>query len=135
MSACKRILVIDDDPDFIRYVRIVLEAGGYAVEAVETVAEGLEALRRRPPDLVISDVMLARALNGYSIGRFLQDEAHLAHIPLLMVSAIVSADESDLELAQDARAAAFMSKPIAPGELLAQATLLMNQAQRMIGGD
>ncbi|MCE5257824.1 MAG: response regulator [Chloroflexi bacterium] len=115
----KRILVIDDDQDFNSYVRIVLEAGGYRVETAQTVVEGLRALHRTPPDLVIADVMLARSMNGLSIDLEIKTDERLTHIPILMVSAIVSTEDDDLlGRSEDGGSVAFMSKPIAPSELL-----------------
>lgn len=119
MDAPKRILVIDDDPDFNDYVRIVLEASGYEVTTVQSLQQGLDALRQAPPDLVISDVMLARSLNGLSISHEIKSDERLAHIPLLMVSAIISEQDDDLlPYTQEGGAAAFLSKPITPAMLL-----------------
>jgi len=119
MPAPKRVMVIDDDPDFVRYVSIVLEAGGYAVDSALNLADGLATMRQTPPDLAIVDVMLSRALGGLDIGHELKCDPRLCSIPIVMVSAIVSMQDDDLfsaeqrELARD-----FMSKPIVPADLL-----------------
>ncbi|MHB9032380.1 MAG: response regulator transcription factor [Anaerolineae bacterium] len=124
----KRILVIDDDADFNNYVSIVLETAGYVVETAQSVAEGLRLLRQSPPDLVITDVMLARSMNGLSISLEIRTDERLTHIPILMVSAIVSEDESELlGTSEDGSSVPFMSKPITPTELLARTSELLRE--------
>ncbi|MHB1356854.1 MAG: response regulator transcription factor [Anaerolineae bacterium] len=119
MSAHKRIMVIDDDQDFISYVHIVLEASGYNVDTALSVADGLRKMRENPPDLVITDVMLSRVLNGWTIYNEMRADSNLAHIPILMVSAVVSIQDGDLfPSLGNGQADAFMSKPIEPAALL-----------------
>jgi CheY-like chemotaxis protein len=119
MSASKRIMVIDDDQDFIHYVHIVLEAGGYEVDTALSVSEGMELMRINPPDLVITDVMISRVFNGWTIRQEVKGDPNLAKIPILMVSAIVSVQDEDLfPTAENGHAEAFMSKPIEPAALL-----------------
>jgi DNA-binding response OmpR family regulator len=125
MTSTKRIMVIDDDQDFINYVYIVLQAGGYTVDTAQSVDDGLRKMRDTPPDLVITDVMISRELNGWTIRQLIKAEAKLAHIPILMVSAIISAQDGDLfPTVADGQADAFMSKPIEPGDLLQRAAEL-----------
>lgn len=128
MSARKRIMVIDDDQDFISYVHIVLEAGGYDVDTALSVADGLRKMRIAPPDLVITDVMLSRELNGWSIRQEIKTDSNLARIPILMVSAIVSVQDGDLfPVAENGQACAFMSKPIEPAALLQRVSELIQE--------
>lgn len=128
MSAHKRIMVIDDDQDFISYVHIVLEAGGYEVDTALSVADGLRKMRENPPDLVITDVMLSRVLNGWTIHHEIKSDPNLAHIPILMVSAIVSVQDGDLfPTVENGQADAFMSKPIEPAALLQRVAELVQE--------
>jgi two-component system, OmpR family, alkaline phosphatase synthesis response regulator PhoP len=119
MSDQKRVLVIDDDPDFLSFVQIILVANGYAVATASTANEGLEAMRRDPPDLVIADVMISYVLDGWMVTREMRSDPRLREIPLMMVSAIVSdKDDSLFPSLEDSRVDAFMSKPLAPSALL-----------------
>ena len=89
MRACKRIVVIDDDPDFVEYTRIVLESASYDILTATNAADGLALARRTRPDLVITDVMMS-----YTPGGDQRDPRHprrsrpLYHIPVLVITAI-----------------------------------------------
>lgn len=119
MAGQKHVLVIDDDPDFLDYVTIVLSANGYRVRTARSAGEGLEMMRQDLPDLVMLDVMISYALDGWDVSRQMQSDSRLRDIPVLVVSAIVSRDDDDL-LASDkgGRVDAFMSKPLEPSALL-----------------
>lgn len=119
MTRPKRILVIDDDPDFLDYVGIILGAHGYAVQTATNARAGLEMMRADPPDLVIADVMISYALDGWNICQEIRADPQLQHIPLMMVSAIVSdRDESIGPKIREAQVDDFMSKPLEPSALL-----------------
>ena len=109
-----KILVIDDDPDFLEFTRIVLESGGYAVYTVNDVDEGMEAIREIYPDVVILDVMISYRFDGLNVTRKMRSDSRLDGIKLIMVSAIVNRDEVKEECNYDC----FMSKPILPSDLL-----------------
>jgi DNA-binding response OmpR family regulator len=119
MTGGKRILIIDDDPDFLDYVQIILSANGYSVQTAQTAEAGLEAMRRAPPHLVIVDVMMSYVLDGWSVGRQMKHDPVLAEVPVLMVSAIVStADDELFPTSNGVCFDGFLSKPIAPETLL-----------------
>ncbi|MFH1085827.1 MAG: response regulator [Chloroflexota bacterium] len=119
MGEAKRILVIDDDPDFLDFCQIVLASQGYAVETATTASQGLQAMRGRPPALVLADVMMSYVLDGYTISREMLADPILCSIPIVMVSAIVSLKDHDLfPAAERERISGFMSKPVDPAALL-----------------
>jgi len=119
MADRKQVLVIDDDPDFLSFVQIVLRANGYEVCTATTSNEGLEMMRRNPPDLVIVDVMMSYVLDGWSVSREMRSDPRLREIPLMMVSAIVSDEEDNLfPQGEKEHVKAFMSKPLDPAALL-----------------
>lgn len=115
----KTILVVDDDPDFLDFATIVLEAGGYAVRTATSADGALQIMHDECPNLVICDVMMSYALNGWSVSRRMSADPFLRNIPVLMVSAIVN--ESDRGLFPEnghVRLDAFMRKPLDPTALL-----------------
>ena len=117
--AQKRILVIDDDPDFLDYVTIVLSTNGYVVHTACSASDGLRMMRVVCPHLVIADVMMSFVLDGWTISREMHADPDLCEIPVLMVSAIVSDKDDDLFPAgESGRVDAFMSKPLEPSALL-----------------
>lgn len=119
MADTKRVLVIDDDPDFCDFVRIVLSANGYQVRTAATAGEGLELMRAERPHLVIVDVMMSYVLDGWTVSREMHYDPALRDIPVMMVSAVVSSEEDDLlPRGENGRVDAFMSKPLDPSALL-----------------
>jgi len=119
VSARKRILVIDDDPDFCEYTRIILESASYDILTATNAADGLTLARREEPDLVITDVMMSYSLEGASVTRAIRDDPTMNHIPVLVITAIARTPTEDL-FPPGARPApeGFLTKPVAPGVLL-----------------
>ena len=114
-----RIVVIDDDPDFLDYARMVLSAHGYNVLTAPTAADGLELMRQDPPSLVIVDVMMSYALDGWAVSHEMQLDPALSDIPLVMVSAVVSQQDDELFPAGASDSMdAFLCKPVEPSSLL-----------------
>jgi CheY-like chemotaxis protein len=120
VSAPKRIVVIDDDPDFVEYTRIVLEAASYDIFTATNAADGLALARRTEPDLVITDVMMSYSLEGVSVTHAIRNDPTLNRIPVLVITAIARTPTEDLfppgaQPAPDG----FMTKPVTPDALLA----------------
>ena len=115
----KRILLIDDDPDFSLAHRLVLESAGYVVDEAANGREGLAKMRDNRPDLILMDVMMTSPLEGYYITQQISDDSALCRIPILMVSAIATtqyAQAFPTDRYLDVRE--FISKPIEPKKLL-----------------
>jgi putative two-component system response regulator len=115
-----KILVIDDDPDFCEYARIVLESASYDVLTAMDAAEGLTLIRQVTPDLIITDVMMSYTLEGFSVTRAIREDAQLRRIPVIVISAIARSPDADIfpegtQPAQDG----FLTKPVPPDTLLA----------------
>jgi CheY-like chemotaxis protein len=119
VSRHKRILVIDDDPDFLEYTRIVLESASYTVLTATDAADGMALIRKSPPDLIITDVMMSYSLEGASITRAIRADPALSKLPVIVISAIARAPDADL-FPQGARPASdgFLTKPVPPNVLL-----------------
>ncbi|WP_245913988.1 GAF domain-containing sensor histidine kinase [Nannocystis exedens] len=111
-----RIVVADDNAEMRAYLMRLL-SDRYAVEAVADGAEALAAVRARPADLVISDVMMPR-LDGLDLLRALRSEASTSSTPVILVSAR-SGEESAVE-ALSAHADDYLCKPFSARELLAR---------------
>jgi CheY-like chemotaxis protein len=89
--ATRRILLIDDDADFVSSTTALLEAYGYAISAASTGREGLEKARTEHPDLIVLDVMMENDSAGYEVNetvKFAPGFEAIRHIPILMVSSI-----------------------------------------------
>jgi two-component system alkaline phosphatase synthesis response regulator PhoP len=87
MSA--KILVVDDDPDILEAIGIVLEAKGYQVITARDGVEGLAKLKEERPDLMILDLLMPR-MDGFEVCKELKDprRAKYAHIPIIILSSV-----------------------------------------------
>jgi len=89
MSEKKRILVVDDEPDFCAIVQGNLEKEGYAVEVAYDGVEGLAKVRANPPDAIVLDVMMPE-MDGYAVCKELKADPQLKEIPVVMLTAVAS---------------------------------------------
>jgi CheY-like chemotaxis protein len=122
-----RILIVDDDPDFVEMTRIVLEQQGYEIDSASNGSEALQAIRADKPDLVVLDVIMSSILDGLSVTQELQDDPKHQDIPILMVTSIANTDYAALFPTDEyVHINAFMTKPIAPDELLSQVKRLLS---------
>lgn len=113
-----RILIVDDDPDFVNATRMVLEKEGYQVEEASGGKEGYQQARSSQPDLIILDVMMDSVLDGVSMSRKLHEDSLTKTIPVVMVTSIANTDYAALFPTDEyIHIKAFMSKPIEPGKL------------------
>jgi CheY-like chemotaxis protein len=114
-----KILVIDDDPDFVEVTRIVLEAEGHQVIAASSGDEGFQRTVDEQPDLVILDVIMDTVLDGLSTSHRMHDDPVIRHVPVIMVTSIASTDYASLFPTDEyVHVSSFMSKPITPKGLL-----------------
>ncbi|NUR76251.1 MAG: response regulator transcription factor [Thermoleophilia bacterium] len=120
MSA--RILVVDDEPQFLRALATNLRGAGYDVETATTAAEALSAAGLRPPDAVVLDLLLPDG-TGTEICRELRT---WSEAPIVVVSAL--GDEPEKIAALDAGADDYVTKPFAIGELLARLRAALRRA-------
>lgn len=126
-----RILIVDDDPDFVETTRLVLESAGYEISSAANGAEGLRQVTEKRPDLVILDVIMASVLDGLNLSRQMAENPLLHDIPILMVTSIANTDYAALFPTDEyIHIDGFVSKPIAPQELLRHAARLTKRAVR-----
>jgi DNA-binding response OmpR family regulator len=115
MSDQPSILVVDDDPDILDALALLLEEEGYRVQTSEKgdYAESLRDGAGGLPDLIVLDVLLS-GKDGRAICRKLKTQAETQGIPIVMISAHPDAERSVKEVGADA----FVSKPFAIDALL-----------------
>ena len=121
------VLVVDDDPDFVEASRMVLEAGGYRVAAAANGEQGLAAMRREHPDVVILDVMMSGILDGLNASQQMRAERGLKRTPILMVSSITSSEYAGMFPTDEyVPVDNFLSKPVSPQQLLDEVKRLLD---------
>jgi two-component system alkaline phosphatase synthesis response regulator PhoP len=89
MTEKKRILLVDDEPDFCAIVQGDLEKEGFAVEVAYDGVEGLAKIRANPPDVVVLDVMMPE-MDGYAVCKKMKQDPTLKEIPIVMLTAVAS---------------------------------------------
>ena len=109
-----RVLVVDDEPQFLRALAMNLRGAGYDVETATTAREALAAAGLRRADALILDLVLPDG-NGTEVTRELRQ---WSDAPIIVVSAV--GDEAEKIAALDAGADDYVTKPFAIGELLAR---------------
>lgn len=114
MSADARILLIEDDAQMRRFLRVTLQGHGYRFEEAAAAAAGLEAARASTPDLILLDLGLPD-IDGVEVARRLR---LWCHAPIIVLSA--RGQEDDKIKALDAGADDYLTKPFGSGELLAR---------------
>ena len=110
-----KIMIVDDDTDFVFSTKTVLEQLGYAVTSASNGNQGKAMLARDKPDLVILDVIMASILDGLNMSRFMKDDPAYGDIPIIMVTADARAEAH--AQCKDAGADTFLTKPIKPADL------------------
>ena len=83
-----KILIVDDDPDIVESMRVVLESQGYRVSCAANGREGLKMTREGAPDLIVLDVMMPDGMDGFEVAREIKGDPKMKHIPILMLTAI-----------------------------------------------
>ena len=130
----KKILVIDDDPDIVEAMRMVLEAQDFEVHSAINGTEGLSKVKQVRPDLIILDVMMDQLTEGFQVSYALKNASPdseygpFAKIPILMMTAI--GREMHMKFSPESDGAylpvqAFLEKPVQPKLLIEKVKMLL----------
>jgi DNA-binding response OmpR family regulator len=88
MNESKRLLIIDDDPDFTEAIREILESAGYQTDVKHNPKEGWAALKAGEYDLLLLDIMMGRGAEGVMMARKLRKDRVLREMPVLIITGI-----------------------------------------------
>src|SRR5574342_1388058 len=122
------ILLVEDEPQMRRFLRITLQSQGYRLIEAATAQEGLIQATTRNPDVVLLDLGLPD-LDGLEVTKRLRE---WTHIPIIVISA--REQEQDKVRALDAGADDYLTKPFSAGELLARIRVALRHAARQKAG-
>ncbi len=81
----KRILVVDDEPDAVAYLRVILEDNSYEVVSAHNAEKGMELLEKNPPDLILADVMMPGA-SGLDFILRVRRNAACSKLPIIVIT-------------------------------------------------
>ena len=126
-KAKRTILVIDDDRRVLELLQIALSQNGFRVATAATGEDGIDTVRRDPPDLVILDLRLPRK-SGFEVCAALKSTKDTAHIPIIMVSASAEVDSRLQGLMHGADD--YMTKPFSPKELLIKVRRIFERMEK-----
>ena len=112
----ERILVIEDEPQMIDLIRLILETRGYQVMAAQGGEEGLDTMRIERPDLILLDIMMPE-MDGGDVYHRMQQEPELSQIPVIVVTAKAAPIDRVLWM-NVAQVDDYVTKPFGPDDLL-----------------
>ena len=88
MNAQKRLIIIDDDPDFVSGIKSILENADYKVDAAYNPKDGFQALQTGQYDLLLLDIMMGRGAEGIALARKISKDAKLRKMPVLIITSV-----------------------------------------------
>ncbi len=129
-----KILVIDDDPDILEAISLILEARGYQVVTARDGMDGLNKLKEEKPDLMILDLMMPK-LDGFGVCKELKDPrwSKYAHIPIIILSSVrqdASMRRYELETGVQLDVDDYVEKPIEHNILLERVEKVLKKVGR-----
>ncbi|MEE8485887.1 MAG: response regulator [Acidimicrobiia bacterium] len=124
----ERILVVDDDPDILQFVRMNLELDGFEVELAGGGREALEKAGASAPDLMLLDVMMPE-IDGLTVLRRMRSDPSTANIPVIVLTARSLAEDrvKGLDLGADD----YITKPFDLEELIARIRTVLRRSRQM----
>ena len=126
-----KILIVDDDLDLTKALRVILESEQYSVVVAADRTEGMEKIRNDKPNLVILDVMMSTWQDGFEMSRELKKDPQLKDIPILILTAVKTRSGIDFKstagdpvwLPVDG----YLDKPVEPEKLLTKVKTLLSE--------
>ena len=121
-----KILIVDDDPDIVDSVKLILGAEGYQVASADNRADGMKAVETEKPDLIILDVMMEQPDDGFVAAQDLRRKG--IKTPIMILTSI--GQVTGYKYGKDSEMAPvdeFVTKPVAPSDLLAKVKSLLRQ--------
>ena len=122
----RKVLVVDDKPEIMLLVQKVLKNRGYEVIGASNGEEAIRITEIELPDIILMDVRLPGGIDGHEVTRRIKAMSHLAHIPILAVTASIRPE--DEQQALDAGCSGFIGKPLDINELPKQVAIHIARA-------
>lgn len=123
MTKNKKILIADDEPDFVELISMRLEVNGFEVVAAKDGQEAIDKTKKEKPDLLILDLMMPK-LDGFEVCRMLKFDDNFKNLPIIVLSALDQ--QQDREKAIEAGADEYFIKPF-------DLSLLLTKIKNLIG--
>ena len=125
----KKILIIDDDPDLVEAVTMILESKNYDVAAAYGGIEGLQKAKTEKPGLIVLDVMMPDK-DGYAVCKELKADPSMKNIPILLLTAVaskISTTRYTHQMGLETEADDYIDKPVEPDVLVKRIESLLSK--------
>lgn len=130
MMGKEKVLLIDDEVDFVEINKAALGNKGYDVIAAYNGKEGIEKALKEKPDIIILDVMMTTKTEGFDVARELRKHKEMQKTPIVMLTAIREKMDVKWELKPDEEwlpVTEFLEKPVAPDKLIAKVEAMLKK--------
>ena len=121
-----RILVVDDEPDNLSLIKMVLEEEGFEVETASNGPDGIEAAKENPPDLILLDVMMP-GMSGFEVLSEFKKESLTDRIPIIMLTGV--SERKKIQEALSSGIDYYVVKPFEFGDLISKSRRAIEQAE------
>ena len=124
-----KVLVVDDEPDMVEMLKVLLENSSYEVVSAYDGKEGIATAKQEKPDLIVLDLMMPE-MNGFEACKEMKNDPDLKDIPVLVLTAIsqkISATKYARDLGLGLLSDDYIDKPVDPNVLLNRIETLMRQ--------
>lgn len=129
MNSKKKILLVDDDKDFLEGTKIILEKNNFDVATATNGRECLDKLKSFNPDLLILDIMMPEK-SGFEVCKELKSSLEYSKIPVLMLTALkqkLGKTSYSLSQGLELEAEDYIDKPVKPSELISRINSLLRK--------
>ncbi len=130
MEKKAKVLLVDDDIDFVESTKIILESKPYEVIVAYDGEEGLRKAREEKPDLIILDVIMP-VKDGFTVAEQMKKDSELKRIPVIMLTSFaarVSETSIPISRGYELEAEDYIDKPVTPDELLRRVERYLKRA-------
>jgi len=117
----KRVLLVDDEVDFVEINKAALENKGYEVIPAYNGEEGMQKALQEKPDIIILDVMMKTKTEGFEVARKLRKYEEMKNVPIIMLTAIRERMDIKFKIHPDEEwlpVTEFVEKPVPPDKLI-----------------
>ena len=125
----RKILIVDDDSDFVDAVTTILKSKKFDVVAAYDGKEGIEKVKTERPNLVVLDVMMPEK-DGYTVCKELKSDSNWSHIPILLLTAVAShvpTTRFTQQMGMETEADDYIDKPVEPDVLVKRIETLLSK--------
>ena len=133
MSKNLKIVMIDDNKDFLFTMETFLQRNGFEVKTAEDGQAGMDLIKKEHPDVILLDIMMETLFSGFEVCKQVRSDEDLKHIPIIGISAM--GDELDINYSQWPdyeyfRPDSFLEKPVDKQRLLQMIPEVIQKAQK-----